>query len=102
MALLLARIGFGGAGGSSVGLYGRVRRHDGVRLFAANGRLGRTGNRTERCRPTHAGTGYEGGPLHKKYKIYLDHVGIAHVPENYEDRLAEIGHAECCVPAFSF
>ncbi len=31
--------------------------------------------------------GMQGGPLHKKYKIYLDHVGVAHVPENYEDRL---------------
>lgn len=34
--------------------------------------------------------GMEGGPIHKKYKIYLDHVGVAHVPENYEDRLTEI------------
>ena len=31
-----------------------------------------------------------GGALHKKYKIYLDHVGVAHVPEDYEDRLTEI------------
>jgi hypothetical protein len=31
-----------------------------------------------------------GGPLHKKYKIYLDHVGVAHVPEDYEERLTEI------------
>jgi hypothetical protein len=34
--------------------------------------------------------GMQGGPLHKKYKIYLDHVGVAHVPENYEGRLTEI------------
>lgn len=34
--------------------------------------------------------GMKGGPLHKKYKIYLDPVGVAHVPENYEDRLTEI------------
>jgi Nucleotidyltransferase of unknown function (DUF6036) len=34
--------------------------------------------------------GMRGGLLHKKYKIYLDHVGIAHVPEDYEDRLKEI------------
>jgi hypothetical protein len=34
--------------------------------------------------------GMQGGPLHKKYKIYLDHVSVAHVPENYEDRLTEI------------
>jgi hypothetical protein len=34
--------------------------------------------------------GMEGGPLHKKYKIYLDPVGVAHVPEDYEDRLTEI------------
>jgi hypothetical protein len=24
----------------------------------------------------------QGGPLHKKYKIYLDRVGVAKVPEN--------------------
>jgi hypothetical protein len=34
--------------------------------------------------------GMQGGPLHKKYKIYLDHVSVAHVPENYEDRVTEI------------
>jgi len=26
----------------------------------------------------------------KKYKVYLDHVGVAKVPENYEERLTEI------------
>jgi Nucleotidyltransferase of unknown function (DUF6036) len=34
--------------------------------------------------------GTQGGPLHKKYKVCLHHVGVAHVPENYKDRLAEI------------
>lgn len=34
--------------------------------------------------------GMQGGPLHKKYKIYLDPVGVAHVPEDYENRLTEI------------
>jgi len=34
--------------------------------------------------------GMQGGPLHKKYKIYLDPVGVAHVPESYEERLTEI------------
>lgn len=34
--------------------------------------------------------GMQGGPLHRKYKIYLDRVGVAQVPENYEDRLREI------------
>lgn len=28
-----------------------------------------------------------GSPLHKKYKVYLDVVTVATVPENYEDRL---------------
>jgi hypothetical protein len=32
----------------------------------------------------------EGSPLHKKHKVYLDSVGIATLPENYEDRLGEI------------
>jgi hypothetical protein len=39
--------------------------------------------------------GMQGGPLHKKYKIYLDHVGVARVPENYEDRLTEIFPHSC-------
>jgi len=34
--------------------------------------------------------GAQGGNLHKKYKVYLDHVGVAKVPENYEERLAEM------------
>jgi hypothetical protein len=34
--------------------------------------------------------GRQGGPLHKKYKIYLDRVGVAKVPEDYESRLTEI------------
>jgi hypothetical protein len=34
--------------------------------------------------------GLEGGPLHRKYGIYLDHVSVAHVPENYESRLTEM------------
>jgi hypothetical protein len=31
-----------------------------------------------------------GGVLHRKYKIYLDYVGVAKVPENYEVRLTEM------------
>ena len=34
--------------------------------------------------------GMEGGPLHKKYKLYVDRVGVARVPEDYESRLTEI------------
>ena len=34
--------------------------------------------------------GVRGGALHRKYKIYLDYVGIAMVPEDYEDRLTEM------------
>ena len=34
--------------------------------------------------------GMRGGPLHKKYKVYLDRVGVAKVPEHYEDRLSEM------------
>src|SRR5205814_6694797 len=34
--------------------------------------------------------GMQGGALHRKYKLYLDQVGAAHVPEDYEDRLKEI------------
>ena len=32
----------------------------------------------------------EGSPLHKKHGVYLDRVGIATLPENYEERLTEI------------
>ncbi len=31
-----------------------------------------------------------GSPLHKKHGVYLDRVGIATLPENYQDRLTEI------------
>ena len=34
--------------------------------------------------------GMQGSALHRKYKLYLDQVGVAHVPENYEHRLKEI------------
>ncbi|HWZ99017.1 MAG TPA: DUF6036 family nucleotidyltransferase [Candidatus Dormibacteraeota bacterium] len=34
--------------------------------------------------------GKQGGPLHKKYKVYLDHVGVAKVPDGYEERLREM------------
>lgn len=34
--------------------------------------------------------GMQGAPLHKKYNIYLDRVGVAKVPEEYESRLTEI------------
>ena len=32
----------------------------------------------------------QGGPLHRKHRIYLDRVGVAVVPMNYEDRLVEM------------
>ena len=32
----------------------------------------------------------QGGPLHKKHRIYLDRVTVAAVPENYEERLVEM------------
>ncbi len=34
--------------------------------------------------------GQQGGELHRKYKVYLDYVGVAKVPEDYEDRLTEM------------
>ena len=34
--------------------------------------------------------GMQGSPLHKKYRVYLDRVGVAKVPEHYEDRLIEM------------
>jgi len=34
--------------------------------------------------------GVQGGNLHKKYKVFLDYVGVARVPENYEERLIEM------------
>src|ERR1700761_5955649 len=32
----------------------------------------------------------QGGPLHRKHRIYLDRVGVAAIPENYEQRLTEM------------
>jgi hypothetical protein len=32
----------------------------------------------------------EGSLLHRKYKVYLDFVSVAQLPENYEDRLTEV------------
>lgn len=34
--------------------------------------------------------GLRGGPLSKKHRIYIDRVGIAVIPDNYEDRLVEM------------
>ena len=34
--------------------------------------------------------GARGGPLHKKYKVFLDFVGVAKLPEDYEERLVEM------------
>ena len=34
--------------------------------------------------------GSRGGPLHKKYGIYLDRVAVAAIPESYEERLVEM------------
>src|SRR5712692_7102398 len=34
--------------------------------------------------------GIQGGALHRKYKVYLDYVGVAKVPEEYEERLTEM------------
>lgn len=34
--------------------------------------------------------GNRGGPLHEKYRLYLDRVSIAAIPESYEDRLIEM------------
>jgi hypothetical protein len=31
-----------------------------------------------------------GGSLHRKHKVYLDHVSVTHVPEDYEERLRPI------------
>lgn len=34
--------------------------------------------------------GAKGGPLHRKYLVYLDYVGVAKIPEDYEERLVEM------------
>jgi hypothetical protein len=34
--------------------------------------------------------GGRGGPLHAKYKLYLDFVTVGCVPESYEERLTEM------------
>lgn len=32
----------------------------------------------------------QGGPLHRKQRVYLDRVGVAAIPENHEERLTEM------------
>lgn len=32
----------------------------------------------------------QGGPLHRKYRVYLDRVGVASIPDHYEERLTEM------------
>jgi hypothetical protein len=34
--------------------------------------------------------GIQGGPLHRKHRVYLERVGVAVVPEDYESRLVEM------------
>lgn len=34
--------------------------------------------------------GARGGALHKKYRVFLDFVGVAKLPEDYEERLVEM------------
>jgi hypothetical protein len=34
--------------------------------------------------------GIRGGPLHQKYRVYLDRVAVAAIPEDYENRLVEM------------
>jgi hypothetical protein len=34
--------------------------------------------------------GAQGGEFHKKYRVYLDYVGVAKIPEDYEERLTEM------------
>ena len=33
---------------------------------------------------------FQGGPLHRKYRVYLDRVAVVTIPENYEGRLTEM------------
>ena len=35
-------------------------------------------------------TAMQGGPLHRKHRIYLDRVGVAAVPENYGERMSQM------------
>ncbi len=43
----------------------------------------------EQCTPL-LELGVRGGALHRKHKVYLDYVGVAKVPEDYEERLTEM------------
>jgi len=63
-------------------MYGRVRHYHGARIFAANGRFGGLEIAPAEVGRSMLTLGMRGGPLHKKYKIYLDHVSVAHVPED--------------------
>jgi Nucleotidyltransferase of unknown function (DUF6036) len=61
-----------------------------MRILAANWRPGCLEIAPAAAGRTMLELGMQSGPLHNKYKVYLDRVGVAKVPENYEDRLTEI------------
>jgi hypothetical protein len=37
----------------------------------------------------------QGRDLQRKYKVYLDYVAVAKIPENYEERLTEMFRGDC-------
>jgi hypothetical protein len=43
-----------------------------------------------RCEDSLQAAAGPGSALHKKYRLYLQHVGVNSLPENYEDRLVEM------------
>ena len=43
--------------------------------------------------------GIRGGALHKKYQVFLEYVGVATVPEDYEERLTEMFRRSLQAPA---
>jgi hypothetical protein len=49
----------------------------------------------------HLDLGKQCGPLHKKYTVYPDYVGVAKVPDGYEERLRQMfpGATSICVCA---
>ena len=68
----------------------RLRGDHALRTCAAHGGRGCDNDCARRNDRVSASTGREGSKLHRKYGIYLDFVTIAAVPEDYDQRLAEI------------
>jgi Nucleotidyltransferase of unknown function (DUF6036) len=75
---------------NTFGLHGRICGDTSLWIAAGDCRSRCAADRSGEQRAPLLELGVRGGALHRKYKIYLDYVGVAKVPEDCEDRLTEM------------